>query len=127
MPKMLKLIETSEDHYGIYCPLNCATLSYDVNSGLICGIFGVDGGDNDFIESVDGKVIEIRKLHCKSYAEFIVAIDVYNLLHGVEIPDEICTTDTKTNNVLKNKVKILTEENRQLKLKLKQLKNLIDK
>ena len=54
-------------------------------------------------------------------------MDVHNLLHGMEIPDEICTTDTKIDNVLKNKVKVLTKENMQLKLKLKQLKNLLDK
>lgn len=91
-------------------------------------LFGAQSGDNiDRLESIDGLTIEISVLKCKSYEEVLVQMDVYNLLHGIEIPDEICTASTKTDNALKKKVKELAEENRQLKLKLKQLKNLIDK
>ena len=92
------------------------------------GYFGVQSGDNiERLESIDGLIIEIPTLKCKSYEELLVQMDVYNLLHGKDIPDEICTTGIKTDSALKKKVKVLTEENRRLKLKLKQLKNLIDK
>ena len=43
------------------------------------------------------------------------------------MPNEICATDIKTDNALEKKVKELVEENKQLKLKLKQLKTIIDK
>lgn len=90
--------------------------------------FGAQSGDNvDRLESIDGMTIEISALKCKSYEEVLVQMDVYNLLHGMEMPDEICTTSTKTDIALKKKAKELAEENRQLRLKLKQLKNLIDK
>lgn len=91
------------------------------------GYFGAQSGDNiDRLESIDGLTIEIPTLKCKSYEEVLVQMDVYNLLHGKDIPDEICTTGTKTDSALKKKIKELAEENKQLKLKLKQLKNLID-
>lgn len=54
-------------------------------------------------------------------------MDVYNLWHSNEIPNEICATDIKTDNALKKTIKELAEENKQLKLKLKQLKTIIDK
>ena len=90
--------------------------------------FGAQSGDNvDRLESIDGMTIEISALKCKSYEEVLVQMDVYNLWHGMEMPDEICTASTKTDIALKKKVKELAEENKQLRLKLKQLKNLIDK
>ena len=90
--------------------------------------FGASSGDNlDRLESIDGLTIEISVLRCKSYEDVLVQMDLYNLLHGKEMPDEICTASTKTDNALKKQVKELVEENKQLKLKLKQLKNLIDK
>jgi hypothetical protein len=90
--------------------------------------FGAQSGDNlDRLESIDGLTIEISDLRCKSYEDVLVQMDLYNLLHGKEMPNEICATDVKTDNALKKQVKELVEENRQLKLKLKQLKNLIDK
>ena len=90
--------------------------------------FGTQSGDNiERLESIDSLTIEISDLKCKSYEELLVQMDVHNLLHGMDIPDDICTIGTKTDYALKKKVKELAEENRQLKLKLKQLKNLIDK
>lgn len=90
--------------------------------------FGAQSGDNiNRLESIDGLTIEISALKCKSYEEVLVQMDVCNLLHGNEMPNEMCTTGAKTDSALKKKVKELAEENRQLRLKLKQLKNLIDK
>lgn len=90
--------------------------------------FGAQSGDNiDRLESIDGTTVEISDLKCKSYEEVLVQMDLHDLLHNKEIPDEICTIDAKTDSALKKKVKELTEENRHLRLKLKQLKNLIDK
>ena len=90
--------------------------------------FGAQSGDNiNRLESIDGLTIEISALKCKSYEEVLVQMDVCNLLHGNEMPNEMRTTGAKTDSALKKKVKELAEENRQLRLKLKQLKNLIDK
>ena len=90
--------------------------------------FGASSGDNlDRLVSIDGLTIEISDLRCKSYEDVLVQMDLYNLLHGKKMPDEICAIDVKTDNALKKQVKELVEENKQLKLKLKQLKNLIDK
>ena len=90
--------------------------------------FGMLSGDSiDRIESIDGMTIDILDLKCKSYEDVLVQMDLCNLLRGQEMPDEICTTDIKIDNVLKKKVKALAKENKKLKLKLKQLKSLIDK
>ena len=90
--------------------------------------FGAESGDNvDILESIDGLTVEISNLKCKLYEDVLVQMDMCNLLHGMDILNEICTTGTKTNDALKKKVKELAEENKQLKLKLKQLKNLIDR
>ena len=43
------------------------------------------------------------------------------------MPNEICATGIKTDKALKKTIKELAEENKQLKLKLKQLKTIIDK
>ena len=89
--------------------------------------FGTQSGDSiERLESIDGLTIKISDLKCRSYEEVLVQMDLHNLLHGKDIPDEICTTGTKTDSALKKKIKELAEENKQLKLKLKQLKNLID-
>lgn len=86
--------------------------------------FGAQSGDNiDKLESIDGSIIEISALKCKSYEDVLVQMDLYNLLHGKEIPDKICTTST----MMKKQIKKLVEENKQLKLKLNQLKILLDK
>ena len=70
--------------------------------------FGAQSGDNiDRLESIDGLTIEISALKCKSYEEVLVQMDVYNLLHGKDMPDEICTTDKKTDGALKKKSKNL--------------------
>lgn len=90
--------------------------------------FGAQSGDNiDRLESVDGMAIDILDLKCKSYEDVLIQMDLHDLLHGKEMPDEICATSTTTDNALKKQVKKLAEENKKLKLKLKQLKNLIDK
>lgn len=90
--------------------------------------FGTQSGDSiERLESIDGMCINILDLKCTSYEEVLVEMDVRNLLHGNKISDEVCATCTKTDNALKKKVKELVEENKQLKLKLKQLKILIDK
>lgn len=89
--------------------------------------FGAQSGDNiDRLESIDGMVIDILDLKCESYEEVLVQMDVCNLLRGQEILDENCTTDIMIDSTLKKKVKELAEENKKLKLKLKQLKNFID-
>ena len=97
--------------------------------------FGEPSGDYiQRLESIDGSTIDILELKCKSYEELLVQMDMCNLLHNIEIPNEIYTIDAKTDNALKKKTRELAEknmqlaeENRQLKLKLKRLKNLIDK
>lgn len=115
------------DSLKIITTFSSLSFIYD-NDNEYIQYFGTQSGDTvNSLESIDNLTIKISDLKCKSYEELLVQMDVHNLLHGMEIPDEICTTDTKIDNVLKNKVKVLTKENMQLKLKLKQLKNLLDK
>ena len=118
---------TTSDDSKVITLFSSLAFIYDGDNKYIES-FGAQSGDNvDRLESIDGMTIEISALKCKSYEEVRVQMDVYNLLHGKDMPDEICTIDKKTDGALKKKVKELAEENRQLRLKLKQLKNLIDK
>lgn len=114
------------DDNKVITPFSSLAFIYDEDNKYI-EYFGAQSGDNiDKLESVDGLTIVIPTLKCKSYEEVLVQMDLHNLLHGYEMPDEICTKGTKIDGALKKKVKELAEENKQLELKLKQLKNLID-
>ena len=117
----------TNDNVKVITLFSSLSFIYDDDNEYI-EFFGAQSGDNiDRLESIDGMTIEISALKCKSYEEVLVQMDVYNLWHGMEMPNEIYTAGTKTYSALKKKVKELAEENRQLRLKLKQLKNLIDK
>ena len=121
------IVGYTSDNAKVITPFSSLSLIYDDDNEYIA-YFGDQSGDNlDRLESIDGMIIEISALKCKSYEEVLVQMDVYNLWHGKEIPNEICTTSTKTDNALKKQVKELAEENKQLKLKLKQLKTIIDR
>ena len=100
---------------------------YDDDNEYIKYFVAQSGDIINRLESINGSTIEISNLKCKLYEDVLVQMDMCNLLHGMDILNEICTTGTKTNDALKKKVKELAEENKQLKLKLKQLKNLIDR
>lgn len=123
----LYIVGYTTDNTKIITIFSSLSFIYD-NDNEYIEYFATQSGDNiDRLASINGSSINISNLKCKSYEEVLVEMDVRNLLHGNEISDEICTTSTKTDNALKKKVKELAEENKQLKLKLKQLKILIDK
>ena len=103
------------------------SFTYDDDNEYIMYFIAQSGDIINRLESINGSTIEISNLKCKLYEDVLVQMDMCNLLHGMDILNEICTTGTKTNDALKKKVKELAEENKQLKLKLKQLKNLIDR
>lgn len=118
---------TRDDNEKVITLFSSLAFIYDEDNKYI-EYFGAQSGDNiDRLESVDGMTVEILDLKCKSYEDVLIQMDLHDLLHGNEMPDEMCTTGAKTDYALKKKVKELDEENRQLRLKLKQLKNLIDK
>lgn len=123
------IVGYTRDDEKIITLFSSLSFIYDNDNKCIM-YFGAQSGDNiKRLESIDGSIIEISSLKCKSYEEVLVQMDMHNILHDMEIPGEICTTDikinNKINNSLKKKVKELTEENRQLKLKLKQLKKIL--
>ena len=80
---VLKLPETAKI-YGRYIPLS--SLIWTISSNNIidcCWEAGVNSNGNYFIEAIDGKIIKIEDLNCRSYAELVVALDLVNANHNV--------------------------------------------
>lgn len=82
---VLKFPETKK-MFGGYIPLS--SLGWKIGGNNIidcCWEAGDNNSDNIYysIEAMDGKVIKIEDLNCKSYAELIVALDLANANHNV--------------------------------------------
>lgn len=80
---VLKIPETESD-YGYYCPLNL--LITVIKNKFIDYIEMTEGNTIDEIyelEEVNGQTIKIADLKCKTFAEFVVAININNLNHNV--------------------------------------------
>ena len=82
---VLKIPETNK-LFGQYTPLS--SLIWRIGNNKIidcCWDTGDDNRDNTYysIEAIDGKVIKIKDLNCKSYAELVVALDLANANHNV--------------------------------------------
>lgn len=82
---VLKFPET-EKMFGLYISLS--SLIWKIGNNKIincCWEAGDNDSDNIYyaIETIDGKVIKIEDLNCKSYAELIVALDLANANHNV--------------------------------------------
>ena len=127
MPKMLLIAEnvSSDDDfefdYKLYCPLSSITLLIDEDD-IISKIMDVSGTENDCIISNNGNAIKISSLKCKSYAEFLIALDLYDLIHDPSSTENHLKQYT-TNEVAT--LKKLTHENFMLKEKIKQLKKIL--
>ena len=122
------IVGYTRDNVKVTVQFSSLIFIYDDDYNKYIEYFGASYGDSiNRLESIDGMIVKILDLKCQSYEDVLIQMDLHDLLHGKEMPDEICTTGAKTNSTLKKKVKELAEENKQLKLKLKQLKTLIDK
>lgn len=80
---ILKIPETEND-YSCYCSLSLLTII--INDGFIDRIILYEARRTYIIynlEEVNGQIIKIADLKCKTFAEFVVAIDVNNLNHNV--------------------------------------------
>ena len=80
MPKMLKLKEDMDSDCGIYCSIHNIIFLYDEEDGNIDAIYDLSGTKNRCIVSTSGVKYNISSLGCHSYEEFIVALDLYNLI-----------------------------------------------
>ena len=76
--------------------------------------------------SVDGHEIDIYALKCKSYEEFLVALDLNSLLHGGSLinSDDI-KTELKSISGFKAEAERLREENIKLKKKFNSMKKML--
>ena len=122
MPIMLRLREDEDSTQFIYTPVSTITLiSNDDN--IIKSIGTIDGTEVYYIESTTNDLIEIRSLNCKSYEEFVIALELYNLLHGMNIN---ANNWSKLEQNQMKKIRKLEQENIELKNKLNQLKKIIN-
>ena len=76
---MLKVPKKSRS-FTYYVALSNVTLVYDED--IISEILDEQDDSVTELESVDGTKIDISSLNCKTYEEFLVALDLNNLLHG---------------------------------------------
>ena len=122
MPKMVKLKEDKDSEYGTYCSIYNISYSYNDEDGTIDAIYDLPGAENRCIVSTSGVEYDIASLGCKSYEEFIVALDLYNLIFD---PNQIETHINEFKNNQVEKIKNLIHENALLKKKIKDLKKIL--
>ena len=122
MPKMLKLKEDMDSEGGIYCPICNVNFLYNEEDGKICVICDLSGAENRCIVSTSGAEYNIESLGCKSYEEFIVALDLYNLIFD---PNQIETHINEFKDDQVKTIKNLIHENAVLKKKIKDLKKIL--
>lgn len=123
MPLMLKVFH-DDNEYNVYVSLNAieiTTVNTKPNS-LIDGIF-INATDDyvvKYLMSTTGEKVKISSLNCHSYEEFIVALDMHNLIFGRVLDDkDFDALKTKViNKAINEKCCILEEENKRLKEKL---------
>lgn len=66
--------------YATFIPLH--NIKWVIKDEIISSMY-VDNNDDFFeLEDVHGNVVQICELNCKTYAELMVAIDLYNLNHN---------------------------------------------
>ena len=120
---MLYLIESKYDKVGVYCPLNCITLIYENDANVITRIGDAQGGASSYIKSCTNHVIEVASLNCHTYDEFIIALELHNLLHSPNI--DINNWSKIEKNQMK-KIQKLKQENIRLQKIITQLKALVN-
>lgn len=124
LPKILCLYEYEDCEQGIYVPINAIALVFDANTNLIEAISDMTGIANTYIKSNSNIMYKISKLGCKSYAEFIIALDLYDLIYDPSQDDSIEFHKFKPDQL--NALSELTLENTRLKNKLNILKKLVN-
>lgn len=122
MPKMLKLKEDKDSEYGVYCSIDNINYLYNDEDGTIDAIYDLSGAENRCIVSTLGTKYNISSLGCKSYEEFILALDLYNLIFD---PNQIETHINEFKNDQVKKIQNLMHENALLKKKIKDLKKIL--
>lgn len=118
MPLMLKVFREADEYCG-YISLDAIeiTTKNTKPNSLIDGIYCAC--NDDLIEvliSITGEKVKISSLNCHSYEEFMVALDMHNLIFGKDSNDN-CFDAMKT-AVINEKYHALEEENKRLKKKL---------
>ena len=78
-----------------------------------------DGSACSQLMSCTNEIIDIYKLNCHSFEEFLVALDLHNCLFNVDI-DELIQSNRKS--MKSNKVTKLLKENVMLKKQLENIK-----
>lgn len=114
MPIMLKIPE-SDYSESYFIAMANATFCIDDNKKIIEYAIDLQGESFRSLEAVDGNIVKISDLGCKTYSELVVALDVNNLLHGA-------TEFANNTNASKLKIDTLIKENAKLKKKLQALK-----
>lgn len=123
-PKMLCLYENEDCEQGIYVPINTIALVFDKNTNLIESVADITGAANAYIKSNSNIMYKISRLGCKSYVEFMIALDLYDLIYDPSQADNIEFHKFKSDQL--NDLRKLTLENSRLKTKLKTLKKLVN-
>ena len=121
---MLCLYENEDCEQGVYTPINTIALAFDANTNVIDAVIDVSGAANTYIKSNSNIMYEISKLGCKSYIEFIIALDLYDLIYDPSQDDNIEVLKFKSDQL--NALSKLTLENARLKNKLKTLRKLVN-
>lgn len=116
-PLMLK-VPNSKDFYSYYVPMSLLSIVKDGNDEYITHL-DTESDEITTLESEDGQKISIKSLRCKTLTEFLIALDVHNLVHGFSIMNN----ESSVEKIKKftTTIKELREENLLLKKKLKNI------
>ena len=127
IPLMVKIAD-SDSTYARFMPLSCIEFTCDID-GFISYAWRISDMDDNCemtsFESVDGQIVEIRSLNCKSYDELIVKLHLHNALFGRidRIEPNVCSDATE----LEKEVMALKCENKKLKEKLQRITSILEK
>ena len=80
-----------------------------------------DGSECECLISCTGEAINIAQLHCYSYEEFLIALDLHNCLFSVDIENTI----KSCNSLSSKKISSIIQENARLKKQLNDIKQLL--
>ena len=110
----------------IYCPLNTCSFVFDRDRKVITGIYDTGGNLNEYILSTSMHTIYIESLGCSSYDEFLVALDLHDLVHSASNVPVSSTLRDKDSKALIAQVKALEAENAKLKKTMSKMKALLN-